>query len=79
MKNKNIVRQYLFSLFDRQLMPTAFKVSLIIGSLLFAINHGWALFTGKMTSERWISAILTYIVPYMVNIHGQFIGRKEYQ
>jgi membrane protease YdiL (CAAX protease family) len=78
MRNKNIARQYLFSLFDRQLMPTAFKVALLIGSLLFAINHGWALLTGQMTSERWISAILTYIVPYMVNIHGQFIGRKEY-
>lgn len=59
-------------------MSTAFKVALIIGSVLFTINHGWALWTGQMTSERWISAILTYIVPYMVNIHGQYIGRKQY-
>ncbi|MBE9103655.1 nitrate/nitrite transporter NrtS, partial [Nostoc cf. edaphicum LEGE 07299] len=42
-------------------MPTAFKVALLIGSLLFAINHGWALLTDQMASERWISAILTYI------------------
>ncbi|WP_322743922.1 nitrate/nitrite transporter NrtS, partial [Nostoc edaphicum] len=61
MRHKNIVKQYLFSLFDRQLMPTAFKVALLIGSLLFAINHGWALLTDQMASERWISAILTYI------------------
>ncbi|MBH8576286.1 nitrate/nitrite transporter NrtS [Nostocaceae cyanobacterium CENA369] len=57
-------------------MPTAFKVALFIGSLLFTINHGWALLTGHMTSERWISGGLTYIVPYMVSIHGQYIGRK---
>ncbi|HEY9802386.1 MAG TPA: nitrate/nitrite transporter NrtS [Leptolyngbyaceae cyanobacterium] len=76
MKNKNFVRQYLSSLFDMQLMPTAFKVALFIGSLLFTINHGWAVLTGHMTSERWISGGLTYIVPYMVSIHGQYIGRK---
>ncbi len=77
MRHRNIVSQYLSSLFDRQLMPTAFKVALFIGSLLFTINHGWALLTGKMTSERWISGGLTYIVPYMVSIHGQYIGRRE--
>ncbi len=76
MRHKNIVRQYLFSLFARQWMLTALKVALIIGSLLFTINHGWALWTGQMTYERWISAILTYIVPFMVNIHGQYIARK---
>ncbi|MGJ5672505.1 MAG: nitrate/nitrite transporter NrtS [Nostochopsis sp.] len=76
MRHRNIVREYLSSLFDHQLMSTAFKVALLIGSLLFIINHGWALLTGQMTSERWISATLTYIVPYMVNIHGQYIGRK---
>ncbi|MEH2252324.1 nitrate/nitrite transporter NrtS [Nostoc sp.] len=57
-------------------MPTAFKVALFIGSLLFTINHGWAVLTGQMTSERWISVSLTYIVPYMVSIDGQHIGRK---
>jgi hypothetical protein len=77
MKNKNIAREYLLSLVNPQLMPTALKVTLLIGSLLFAINHGWALLTGQMTSQRWISAILTYMVPYMVNIHGQFIGRRN--
>ncbi|MFN6565690.1 nitrate/nitrite transporter NrtS [Dendronalium sp. ChiSLP03b] len=76
MRHRNFVREYLSSLFDRQLMPTAFKVALFIGSLLFAINHAWALLTGHMTSERWISGGLTYIVPYMVSIHGQYIGRK---
>ncbi|KOP26329.1 hypothetical protein AMR41_11050 [Hapalosiphon sp. MRB220] len=78
MRHRNIVQEYLSSLFDHKLMPTAFKVALFIGSLLFTINHGWALFTGHMTSERWISGILTYIVPYMVSIHGQYLGRKRH-
>ncbi|WP_414517433.1 nitrate/nitrite transporter NrtS [Nostoc sp. PCC 9305] len=77
MTHRNILRQYISSLFDHQLMPTAFKVALFIGSLLFTINHGWALLTGHMTSERWISGSLTYFVPYMVSIHGQYIGRKR--
>ncbi|BAZ70627.1 hypothetical protein NIES4106_54220 (plasmid) [Fischerella sp. NIES-4106] len=76
MRHRNIVEGYISSLFDHKLMPTAFKVALFIGSLLFTINHGWALLTGQMTSERWISGSLTYIVPYMVSIHGQYIGRK---
>lgn len=77
MRHRNIIGGYLSSLFDRQLMPTAFKVALFIGSLLFTINHGWALLTDQMTAERWISGTLTYIVPYMVSIHGQYIGSKE--
>lgn len=76
MRYQNIVKEYLSSLFDHQLIPTALKVALFIGSLLFTINHGWAVLTGQMTFERWISGGLTYIVPYMVSIHGQYIGRK---
>jgi hypothetical protein len=71
------VIQYFHSLFDRKFAPTAFKVALIIGTLLFVINHGWALLNGQMNSGRWISAGLTYVVPYMVSIHGQYISRAR--
>jgi hypothetical protein len=28
-----------------------------------------------MTQARWLSAGLTYLVPYAVSIHGQYMGR----
>lgn len=71
------VIEYFYSLFDRRFALTAFKVALIVGTILFAINHGWALLNGQMNRGRWISAGLTYIVPYLVNIHGQYISSMK--
>ncbi|MDJ0714035.1 MAG: nitrate/nitrite transporter NrtS [Prochloraceae cyanobacterium] len=73
----NSLRGFSRALFDPQLRPTALKVAAIVGSILFAINHGSALFQGKMTRQRWISGLLTYLVPYIVNIHGQYISRNR--
>ncbi|NEO39540.1 MAG: hypothetical protein F6J90_25680 [Moorea sp. SIOASIH] len=56
-------------------MPTALKVALVVGSVLFVINHGSALLQGQMNRERWISGGLTYMIPYLVNIHGQYTIR----
>jgi hypothetical protein len=71
------VKGYLASLTDPGLSKTAIRVALVIGSLLFTINHGAALVKGEMTKDRWLSAALTYLVPYAVNIHGQFIARSR--
>ncbi len=67
------------------MMPTALKVSAVVGSMLFAINHGSALVKGQMNRDsqrrgvahRWISAGITYLIPYMVNIHGQYVSRSR--
>ncbi|WP_446390432.1 nitrate/nitrite transporter NrtS [Coleofasciculus sp. B1-GNL1-01] len=72
-----LVREFCLCLFDKDLMPTALKVSVVVGSILFAINHGSALVKGQMNRERWISGSLTYLVPYAVNIHGQYISRTR--
>lgn len=53
----------------------AVRVALLVGTLLFAINHGPALVSGAMTFSRWVSAGLTYLVPFIVNLHGQIHGR----
>jgi hypothetical protein len=39
---------------DSALRPTALKVALVVGSLLFAMNHGSAVLHGEMTRERWL-------------------------
>jgi hypothetical protein len=59
---------------DPALAPKAMKVSLVVGSILFALNHGAAAIGGNMTLARWGSAILTYLVPYTVSIHGQWLA-----
>ncbi|MDB9373726.1 nitrate/nitrite transporter NrtS [Nodularia sphaerocarpa] len=68
------VKGYFASLIEPKLVTTAVKVALIVGSILFIINHGSALWQGKMSSERWISATISYLVPYCVNIHGQYVS-----
>jgi len=49
----------------------ALRVALVVGSILFAINHGKALLEGQMDLGRWISAALSYFVPYCVYIVGK--------
>lgn len=72
-----ILKEYGFALINPKLAITAMKVAIVVGSILFAINHGNAVIKGKMTRGRWISGLLTYIVPYMVNVHGQFISSSK--
>ncbi|MBD0387600.1 MAG: nitrate/nitrite transporter NrtS [Nostoc sp. C3-bin3] len=55
-------------------MRTETKLRSLVGAL-FVINHGAAFVKGQMNRDRWISASLTYLVPYIVNIHGQYISR----
>ncbi|MBO9997987.1 MAG: nitrate/nitrite transporter NrtS [Cyanobacteria bacterium SID2] len=62
---------------DRDFRPTAICVALIVETILFSINHGTALVKRKMTVDRWISGVLTYLVPYAVNIHGQYTSRQR--
>lgn len=74
MKN---LKEFCLCLFNQEMMPTALKVSAVVGSILFVINHGSAVFKGEMDRERWIAAGLTYLIPYTVNIHGQFVSRSR--
>jgi len=74
---KDRVWGYFLALGDRQLMPTAIKVSSIVGTIIFTINHGYTLFSDKMTRQRWISGLISYLVPYAVNIHAQYVTRSR--
>ena len=71
------MKGYLSALTDRDLRPGAARVALVVGTLLFSLNHGPALANGKMTPSRWLAGLLTYAVPYSVNIHGQYAYRKR--
>lgn len=71
------LKKFWGSLVNPQFVPTGIKVALVVGSMLFLINHGNALIQGQMSRDRWISALLTYCVPYMVSIHGQSINHRR--
>lgn len=71
------IKTYYACLTDSSMGPTALKVSLVVGSLLFAINHGSSLMSRNMSRDRWISGGLTFVVPYLVSIHGQCSGHSQ--
>jgi len=72
--SKPSISGYLAALGDRRLLPTGIRVALVVGTIYFAINHGPALVRGEMTRDRWISVFLTYLVPYCVNVYGQYVS-----
>jgi hypothetical protein len=71
------IQGYCRALLNPQLMGTALRVALVVGSILFTINHGAALVQGKMTQGRWVSALITFCVPYAVSIHGQYVATHQ--
>lgn len=72
-----ILKGYVVSLFDKEFISTGLKTSFFVGSLLFLINHGFAFLRGEMNYERWISVLMTYIMPYLVNVYGQYSYRRK--
>ena len=59
------------------LIPTAIRVALVVGSILFLINHGSAIVKGEMSRDRWIAGLSTYLIPYTVSVHGQYTQSKK--
>lgn len=70
----NAIEGYLRAIVTPRLAVRAVRVAVVVGTVLFVINHGTAVRSGTMTRTRWISAALTYLVPYGVSIHGQYMG-----
>jgi len=51
--------------------------SLIVGTILTAINHGPALLANQMTYERIWQILLTFLVPYAVSTVSSVATRHE--
>lgn len=71
------LKEYIDSLFDKEFILTGFKTAIFVGSLLFLINHGAAFLRRKMNLERWISVLITYLMPYLVNVYGQYAYHRK--
>ena len=72
-----VVKQYIASLVEPEFIPTGIKTAAFVGTLLFLINHSSAFLRREMTRERWISVVVTYAMPYLVNVYGQYSYRRK--
>ncbi len=52
---------------QQDVQSRALKTSLLVGSILGAINYGDVLLAGDMTADRWLKLVVTYLVPYAVS------------
>jgi hypothetical protein len=55
----------------------ACATSLIVGTLLIAINHGHAILAGPVTQERVFQMLLTVVIPYLVSTASSVSTRQE--
>ena len=57
----------------------ALGFSLVVGTILVAINHGDALLAGAIDSRRGLKMLLTYSVPYCVSTISSVQATMEHR
>ncbi|MEM7250131.1 MAG: nitrate/nitrite transporter NrtS [Pseudomonadota bacterium] len=63
--------------FERDVIRRATKVSLVVGIILGAINHGDAIIDGQLTAKRFWQIGLTFIVPYLVSTYSSVAAKRD--
>jgi hypothetical protein len=71
------LRKWLMSAAHPATVRRARITSLIVGTVLVAINHGAAILTGQLTRERVFQMLLTFAVPYLVSTTSSVLTRNE--
>ena len=56
--------------FDRAVVRRSLRASLVVGTLLTALNHGDQMLAGVFAVELWWKIPLTYLVPFLVATYG---------
>ena len=64
------MRQFLQIAASRRVVTTAFKVALVVGTMLALINHGGLLLEHALQRENIVQILLTYLVPYGVSTYS---------
>ena len=74
-KSKDNLKPKLFDMIFKDGTPRrAFYTTLIVGTIVTAINHGDVIFSGQLPSLTKVG--LTYCVPYCVNTWGVILGKR---
>lgn len=59
--------EFITLCFTKPIIKRASLTALIVGAILIAINHGDALLSGQVDTNRLFKIILTVFVPYLVS------------
>lgn len=62
------MQRFFSTVFSRQIVVGATRVSLMVGCVLNLINQGEALFSGGRLS--WGHVVLNFLVPYLVSSYS---------
>lgn len=70
-------RSFLAYCLERDTILFAIRMALFIGTILGLINHGQAILTGHFTTDRLVSLLVTYLVPFSVSLYSQVQGKRQ--
>jgi len=70
-------RPFIAYCLEQPTLLFSIKTALIVGTPLAVINHGQAIVTGHFTSDRLLSLLLTYCVPFSVAMYSQIQGKRQ--
>ena len=62
----------------REVTQTAFKVAVVVGTILCVINHSPDMITNQMTVGNGVQIMLTYLVPYCVSTYSSVKMIRRY-
>jgi hypothetical protein len=54
------------------------RIAIVVGSLLFAINHLDTVLRGEATSMLWLKGALTYVVPFCTSNLGVLVASRRH-
>jgi hypothetical protein len=63
---------------DGGMLVGALRVSLVVGTILTAINQGDVLLAEPITAMRLLKVLLTYAVPFGVSVYSMLRLRREW-
>lgn len=53
------------------------SVGLLVGSIIFCINHLDVVLRGEATVSTWLKGALTYLVPFCVSNYGILVATRR--
>lgn len=61
----------------RPYLISSVRIALIVGCILFAINHLDVVLRGQATRAVWMKGILTFLVPFCVSNTGILVASRR--
>ncbi len=61
----------------RPIFLRSLRASLVVGTVLTALNQGDVLLRGDLPAALWWKVPLTYVVPFLVATYGALGSRSE--